>query len=233
MNEHQDTKHMFADLPPHLSERCRVLTDRPVQPDREMVLYWMHHAVRGHENPALDVAVSIANPLRLPVLVYQGLGGGHPYDNDRHHTFILEGALDAHRELRERGIRAVFHLDRQPGRPSPLRRLVKRAAALVVEDYPAPPFPAWTRRLAERSATPVIAVDCFCVVPMQSQPKRFERAFEFRRHNQTELERRVPLPWTDSAPERRPFDGDLGFDPLGRMSLSCAPAAPSTTASRR
>ncbi len=84
----------------------------------------------------------------LPVLVYQGLGGNHSYDNDRHHTFIMQGARDAHRELQERGMRAVFHLDRKGDQPSPLRQLVTRAAAVVVEDFPAPPFPRWTERLA-------------------------------------------------------------------------------------
>ena len=52
------------------------------------------------------------NHADLPLLVYQGLGGGHRFDNDRHHTFILEGARDAHRELRERGIAPVFHAGR-------------------------------------------------------------------------------------------------------------------------
>jgi hypothetical protein len=44
----------------------------------ELVLYWMHHAVRGHENPALDAALALGNELDLPALVYQGLGGNQP-----------------------------------------------------------------------------------------------------------------------------------------------------------
>ena len=64
-------------LPTALFERIRILEDRPDTGGGEYVLYWMHHAVRGHENPALDVALSMANRRQLPVVVYQGLGGRH------------------------------------------------------------------------------------------------------------------------------------------------------------
>ena len=61
--------------------------------------------------------------------------------------------------------------------------LAASAALLVVEDFPAPPFKRWTERLSDSVTCPVIAVDCACIVPMTLQPKRFERAFEFRQHN--------------------------------------------------
>ena len=89
---------IFNDLPQHLSERTRVLNGQPVAENGAFVLYWMHHAVRGHENPALDTALWVADRLKLPALVYQGLSGRHPYNSDRHHTFILEGAQDVEKE---------------------------------------------------------------------------------------------------------------------------------------
>ena len=105
----------------------------------------MHHAVRGHDNPALDTATTIGNRLGLPVLVYQGIGGHHPYNSDRHHTFIMEGARDVQKELGQRGIAYAFFLGQKPSEPTPLVSLVKRAALVVVEDFPAPPFPQWSR----------------------------------------------------------------------------------------
>lgn len=54
----------------------------------------MRTAVRGHENPALDVAITRANDRGVPVLVYHGVSERHPYPSDRHHAFILEGARD-------------------------------------------------------------------------------------------------------------------------------------------
>ncbi len=201
-------------LPPALRERTRLLNGASDNPDAEFVLYWMHHAVRGHENPALDAAITLGNERQLPVLVYQGLGGRHRFNNDRHHTFILQGARSVHRELRHRDVRAVFHLDRSGTQPSPLGDLIARAAAIVFEDYPAPPFPAWTARLAERSLAPVIAVDSCCVVPMQLLPKRFDRAYDFRRATAVLFAQRIPLTWPTPAPSKPPFDGELGFAPL-------------------
>ena len=55
-------------LPDHLAERTRDLNRLAFNDDGEFVLYWMHHAVRGHENPALDTAVFVAGRLGLPVL---------------------------------------------------------------------------------------------------------------------------------------------------------------------
>ena len=180
----------------------------------EFVLYWMHHAVRGHENPALDVAILEGNRLGLPVLVYQGLSGHHRYNSDRHHTFILEGARDAHRELTTLGVRALFQLDKAEGRRSRLRELAARAALLVVEDYPAPPFKRCTKRLSDALACPVIAVDCACIVPMRLQPKGLDRAFEFHQHNKAEFDARVRLPWHPVRADRPAFDGNIGFEVL-------------------
>jgi photolyase PhrII len=204
----------LPDLPKHLAERTRALASARADTTGEFVLYWMHHAVRGHENPALDTALTFGNALNLPVLVCQGLGGQHRFNNDRHHTFILQGARDAHAGLLARGVRAVFHLDSTGARPSPLKALMKRAALAVFEDYPAPPFPAWSVKLAKGSPAPVVAVDSACVVPMQSQPQRFGRAYEYRRHNSQAYAARVPADWQAVEPHAAPYKGELGFDPL-------------------
>lgn len=105
----------------------------------------MRHAVRGHENPGLDAAIWPANELRLPVLVYQGLSGGHRFNSDRHHTFAPEGARDAHHEFKAKGLRTVFHLADRLGRPTPLGGLSDRAATVVVKDYPVTPCGIWRR----------------------------------------------------------------------------------------
>ncbi len=100
------TLHDLLDrLPEAIAERVRPITDRDLHGGGHHVVYWMHHAVRGHENPALDAARVAAAGLDLPLVVYQGLGGGHRFDTDRHHTFILEGARDVRAELSGAGHR--------------------------------------------------------------------------------------------------------------------------------
>ncbi len=203
-----------AALPRHLAERTRVLHKAPGNGGGDFVLYWMHHAVRAHENPALDAAVAAANALDLPVVVYQGLSAKLPYASDRHHAFILEGTRDVERELGERGIRYAFCLAPRRDDREPLVELAGRAALVVAEDFPAPPYPRWTRKLAAATETAVWAVDACCVVPMKLPGKAFDRAFQFRRAVQGEIDRRLGEPWTDVEPEVGPFASEIGFEPL-------------------
>ena len=212
-------------LPEWLAERVRVIRDGAGPASGEFVLYWMHHAVRGHENPALDTARLLAAHLGLPVLVYQGLGGNHPFNNDRHHTFILQGARDAAAELSGLGVRHAFSLPTDPTAPSPLAGLARRAAAVVTEDFPAPPFPAWTRRLAERCGRPTLAVDTSCVVPMRLVPGEHERAFRFRDKTKKLFRQRAdrPYPGLDIAPVPA-GSVSLGFEPVDLDRLDIAEA---------
>jgi hypothetical protein len=204
----------LATLPDHLTERTRVLNRRPVDQNGEFVLYWMHHAVRDHENPALDSALWVADHLGLPVLVYQGLAGRHPYNSDRQHSFILQGARAVSRGLCKQGITYAFFLAQAPDDPSPLRKLMSRAALTLTEEFPAPPLYKWTRQLAGFAPTSFWAVDTACILPMQQVPTPFDRAFQFRRANWEAYQKRMSRPYPAQAPAARPFSGRLGFDPV-------------------
>ena len=65
------------------------------------VLYWMRTALRGHENPALDVARAVAGGQGLPLLVAAFVLRSHTYPTERRHQFILQGLHDTQLELRE------------------------------------------------------------------------------------------------------------------------------------
>jgi photolyase PhrII len=211
-----DTDELLQELPLHLRERTRALEPARRSPRAEFVLCWLHHAVRDHENPAVDAAIHLANHIGLPVVVYQGLGGRHRYNSDRSDNFILEGARDAHRGLAARGVRTLFWLPDDPSDPSPLHELARRAAAVVVEDFPAPPMPRWTRAMADGADAPVFAVDCACLVPMQSVEGRHTRAFRFRKAIEDRLKAALGEPWPDAPPPEHALpDGlDPGFASL-------------------
>jgi photolyase PhrII len=199
-------------LPPHLRERIDVRRNRKITGGRPFVLYWMHHAMRDHENPALDTALWVGNRIECPVLVYQGLGGNHPYNADRHHFFILQGAREVQQGLAERSIAYRFHLPEDPHRPGPLPAIARQAAAVVTETFPAPPFPRWTGTLAERIDVALWTVDCSCVVPMAGIGRSFERAFQFRAHTREAFDARVGAIWEDQAPSQAMFAGPLPFE---------------------
>jgi len=211
-------------LPRHLSERVHPLNAHPADASGEFVLYWMHHAVRGHENAALDVAMHLAHALDKPLLVYQGLAGNHRFNADRHHAFIVQGARDAAAELAARGVRYVFHLPSDPKAASPLAGLIKRAAALVFEDFPAPPFPRWSARWAAHASCQTVAVDASLIVPLRLKNKAFDRAFTFRDALKHDFDARVALGWPEVKLKVARYDGEVGFAEIDLAALDLVDA---------
>lgn len=206
---------LAAALPAALSERTVELTAAEPRPKGEFVLYWAHHALRAHENPALHAAAALALKLGLPLLVYQGLGGRHRYNADRHHRFILESARDFAGQLEQHGLRLHFHLPPDPAEPGPLAGLLGRAAAAVSELYPAPPFPGWYQRHAvAHPQLPFLLVDASCVLPMPGSKKQPTRAFQFRQAYGAELRERAATPWPEPDHWPAGFAGEPGFAPF-------------------
>ncbi len=197
-----------ADLPTRLAARTRALSPAGVARGAEFVLYWMRTAMRGAENPALDVAITVANRLGVRVLVYQALSERYRYASDRHHTFILQGARDVAAQLAERGVAYAFHCERDGHRGPHLAALGRRAAVVITEEMPVAPLRQWTRRLADglaergaedAPAVPVWAVDTACVVPMRVVGKGVTRAYAYRERIAPHLDAAL-APWEDVAP---------------------------------
>ncbi len=187
------------------------------------VIYWMRTAVRGHENPALDVAITLADAAARPLLVYHALDERYPYASDRHHTFILQGARDVARDLAARGVPYAFHLARPGHRDAHLADLARRAAVVVTEAFPLDPLRAWTARLV--TLAPVVEVDTACVVPMAVVGRAYDRAFAFERATAAEAAARVPRSWVDVAPRQPLRPPPLPWTPLDVASLDDAALA--------
>jgi len=220
---------MLPTLPEYCQERLRWLQEKPAASGGKYLLYWMHNALRAHENPALDTAILLAEHLGLPIFVYQGLSERYPYASDRHHAFILQGAKDVHAELAQRGIGSVFHLERPGQREAYLRYLAESAAVVITEDFPTEPLTGWVRGLAASCPAPIGLVDTACIVPMKMVGQAYERAFLFRKATESLREKRVNRPWPmlpyrgqRFIPEPLPFDPvDLQTADLRRLIRDC------------
>jgi photolyase PhrII len=217
------------EFPGHLEERIVRRGGEPDRQEGDYVLYWAHHALRAHENPALEVAACAARQLDIPLLVYQGLGGRHRYNSDRHHRFILESARSFDGELRALGLQLTFHLPDEPSCKGPLGDLVARSALAVSELYPVPPFTHWPRRhQAAHPHIPWLDVDASCSLPMTLVTDRPTRAFQFRKRHMPELRDRIARDWPAPAAWPAAFTGDPGFEPfdldrsLGDAIAGCA-----------
>jgi deoxyribodipyrimidine photo-lyase len=122
---------------------------------------------RSSHNFALNKAIDIANELKLPLVVYEGLKYYYPWASDRLHTFILQGVAEKQRAFAKKGIRYVFFLQNDPNATKDnVARLAKEAAVIVTDDFPCFIVPEHNRHIAERVNIPVLAVDSNGMIPM-------------------------------------------------------------------
>ncbi len=194
-----EIQELFEQLPPHLNERSCLRVSGQPNLSGEYVLYWTHHALRTDENPALEVAMLLADQLRLPLVVYQGLSDEYRFASDRHHTFILEAARDLEAKYAHLGITYALHVARLGARTPRLARLVKSSALLVTDDFPIEATRAWTDRFEQANWCPIVLVDTACVVPSRIVGQAYDRAFAFRDATAKLFRERVNRRWPDCS----------------------------------
>lgn len=201
-------------LPAQLQER--VEPGAPVPRAGDFVVYWMRVAQRVTENPALDVALTMAAALGKKVFIYQGLSERYRFANDRLHTFILESAREVQAACAERDLGYAFHLER--ARDPVLQELVKRAALVVADFMPVEPMLRWDAALAKQ--VPLWRVDASCLAPVWSVPS-VTRAIDFRELATPLWKTRIGVPWRDVESKGPAWLPELPFTPvdLGKSSL--------------
>ena len=163
-----------------LSQNPRITVRRPGAPakDGKCVVYWMQRAERALDNPALDMAIEIANELGLPVLVYFSAISNFPSANLRHYAFLNEGLRDIEADLAERGIPFIV---RRPPDNSLEALLVEVGAAMVIGDEnPCREPERWRKVLAHRLKIPFWTVDADVLVPSNLFLKHYFALHIFR-----------------------------------------------------
>ncbi|MBI5608173.1 MAG: deoxyribodipyrimidine photo-lyase, partial [Deltaproteobacteria bacterium] len=92
---------------PRLQLRAHRRNDRPIGTAGPIV-YWMQRAQRGHDNPALDLAIHLGNRLGAPVVVFLAPRPDFPGAQLRHYTFMVQGFGQLQRDLAARGVPLVL-----------------------------------------------------------------------------------------------------------------------------
>ncbi len=177
----------FMDPLIKLSADPRVTVRRagPPDPDGACVVYWMQHAQRGIDNPALDVAVEAANILGKPVVVFFAPVPFYPHANLRHYQFLNDGIPDIAASLKERNV--GFVLRRYPDH-SLLKFCDEVKAALVVGDEnPMREPEGWRQTAAKRLTVPLWTVDADVIIPSKLLEKAQYAAHTIRPRLQAQL----------------------------------------------
>jgi len=171
------------------------------------VLYWMQASQRSEYNHALEYAISKANDLHQPVVVFFGITDRFPEANERHYWFMLEGLKNVQRSLKNRGIRMVVqHLSPERGAV----QLAKQASIVVVDRGYLRIQTQWRAYAADRIGCPLIQVETDVVIPVEdASPKEEYAAATLRPKVLRKLDRfRVPLKENDPIIDSFSFDFD-------------------------
>jgi deoxyribodipyrimidine photo-lyase len=156
-----------------LSRNPRVTVRRPGIPAKggKCVVYWMQRAERALDNPALDIAIQVANELDLAVLVYFSAISNFPSANLRHYHFLNQGLRDIEADLAERDI--SFIVRRPPGNSLEALLAEVGAAMVVGDENPCREPERWRSVLAHRLKIPFWTVDADVLVPSNLFEKHF------------------------------------------------------------
>lgn len=133
-------------------ERIHYRNSQPVR-DGDYVLYWMQQSQRSRCNYTLEYAVSRANDLGLPCVVFFGVTPKFPEANRRHYRFMLEGLVETKNNLESRNISFVLEIS------DPVERAASLAgsAALLVMDR------SYLKIQRQWRTTLISKVSCMCV----------------------------------------------------------------------
>jgi deoxyribodipyrimidine photo-lyase len=181
-------------------ERIKLLNEKKIRKG-EYVLYWMQASQRTEFNHALEYAISKANDLLQPVIVFFGITDRFPEGNERHYYFMLEGLREVKRSLEKRGIKMVIrHCSPERG----IVTLAKDASLVIVDRGYLRIQKEWRENVAQRLTCPLIQVESDVIVPVEeASPKEEYAAATFRPKINKKLDHfLVPLkerePVTDS-----------------------------------
>ncbi len=190
------------------SLRVRPLNDHPIAKNGKHVLYWLQMTHRLEYNFALRYAIEQANELGLPLRVYHGLNENYPHASRRIDAFILQGVKELLHSFAAHSIPYGFYYAK--GRvKSILPQLIREAALVVSDDFPAFLAPHFNAKMAQVAKCKYVVVDSHTTIPMRCFDHEEFAAYTIRPKIQRllsqalipfqlpRLENKKPMKWPD------------------------------------
>ena len=183
-----------------LANRLYPQNDRPIDPNRQFILYWMTSARRLQRNFALQRAVHHAATLRKPLVILEALRCGYPHASDRLHAFVLQGMREHASALAKGAVRYYPYVEPAEGAGKGLVAALAAHAAVVVTDwYPAFFLPRMIVSAARQVDCALEAVDTNGLLPVSAAGRAIPMAHGFRAHLQRTLREELRH-WPEEAP---------------------------------
>ena len=174
-----------------------------VNAEGHYVLYWMHSNRRFHYNYALEYAVALANALKKPLLILEGLNVDYPWASDRFHRFIIDGMIEKAEFAQASGVSYYTYLEPRVGAGKGLiDALAQQACAVISDEYPVFIMRTFNERLGKRLPIPYITIDSNGLIPLGLTEKAPYAAYLFRKIVQKQF-----LTCWELPPQEHPLSG--------------------------
>ena len=172
----------------HLTSDPRITIRRAGMPDPggRCVVYWMQRAQRALDNPALDVAVAVANALYQPVVIFFAPVPFYPNANLRHYAFLAQGVPGIAEGAHKRCI--GFVLRRYPDHSLAKFCHEVKASLVVGDENPMREPRHWRELAAKKLSVPLWTVDADVLVPSRLLEKEQYAARSIRPRLKKQLE---------------------------------------------
>jgi deoxyribodipyrimidine photo-lyase len=149
-----------------------MLNEKRIQ-KRKYILYWMQQSQRSEYNHALEYAITKANELHKPLIVFFGITDTFPEANERHYHFMLQGLKEVHMALKKRGITMVIHhVSPEIG----ATRLARDACLVVIDRGYLRIQKGWRQYVRDHVDCPVVQIESDVVIPIEVTSSKEEYA---------------------------------------------------------
>lgn len=174
--------------------RIRSLTNVPVRPEGDYVLYWMTAFRRLRSNFALQRAVELSIELQKPLLILEAVRVGYPWACDRFHRYLLDGMRDNQADASATRARYLAYVEPRHGDGHDLvQTCASSACAVVTDDFPCFFHPTLYSKIVRRWKSYVEAVDSNGILPIHQADRTFTVAHSYRRYMQKVIASDFPI----------------------------------------
>ncbi len=145
-------------------------------------MYWMQINRRLHYNYALEYAVSWANKLGKPLLIYEGLNIAYPWACDRFHKFMMEGMKENLDFAKSNDINFFSFLESEKGQGRGLLyKLMEEACMVISDENPVFITRKHNESVSKKIDIPYITIDSNGLIPLGITEKDPYSAYLFRK----------------------------------------------------
>jgi deoxyribodipyrimidine photo-lyase len=156
--------------------------EKEINDKGDYVLYWMQSTRRFQYNFALEYAVSWANKLNKPLLIYEAFSCQYRWATDRSHTFMMQG-MKQHLDFAENNdLNYITFCESKPGQIDEMFTKLSEWASLIISDeYPIFIIKKSNEKYSKKVDVPYITVDSNGIIPLGLTDKDPYSAYFFRK----------------------------------------------------